>query len=162
MNKSWSFLLGVAATILFSMWGLVLLPNWQFQELQPVLDENDVAHPMKPAGTTYLGRQVYIAEGCIYCHSQQVRSATFGADIARNWGTRRSVARDYIFDQPHLMGTMRTGPDLANIGARQTSRQWHYLHLYNPQITSAGSVMPPFRLCSRRPRSVRSPVRTLG
>jgi cytochrome c oxidase cbb3-type subunit 2 len=52
-----------------------------------------------------------------------VRSSAFGADIARNWGQRRSVARDYIFDRPHLMGTMRTGPDLANIGARQPTRE---------------------------------------
>jgi cytochrome c oxidase cbb3-type subunit 2 len=59
------------------------------------------------------------------------------------------VARDYIFDRPHLMGTMRTGPDLANIGARQPSRQWQYLHLFNPQITSPGSVMPPFRFLFR-------------
>ena len=127
------------------MAGLVLVPNWQFKDLEPVVDDNDVAHPVKPEGSTYLGRQVYIAEGCIYCHSQQVRSADFGADIARNWGTRRSVARDYIYDRPHLMGTMRTGPDLANIGARQPSREWHYLHLFNPQITSEGSIMPPFR-----------------
>ena len=145
MNKSWSFLAGALATILFSMWGLVLLPNWQFQELKPIVDEHDVSRPVKPEGSVYLGRQVYISEGCIYCHSQQVRSADFGADIARNWGVRRSVARDYIFDRPHLMGTMRTGPDLANIGARQSSRQWHYLHLFDPQITSHGSIMPPFR-----------------
>lgn len=45
---------------------------------------------------------------------------------------------------------MRTGPDLANIGERQTSEQWHYLHLYNPQITSKGSVMPPFRFLFER------------
>jgi cytochrome c oxidase cbb3-type subunit 2 len=145
MNRSWSFLMGVLVTILFSLWGLVLLPNWRFQELQPIVDENDVSRPVKPEGSTELGRQVYISEGCIYCHSQQVRSADFGADISRNWGTRRSVARDYIFDKPHLLGTMRTGPDLANIGARQPSRQWHYLHLFNPQITSEGSIMPPFR-----------------
>jgi cytochrome c oxidase cbb3-type subunit II len=150
MNRSWSFLMGVLATILFSMWGLVLLPNWKFQELKPVVDENEVSHPAKPEGSTDLGREVYISEGCIYCHSQQVRSAGFGADISRNWGTRRSVARDYIFDKPHLMGTMRTGPDLANIGARQQSRQWHYLHLFNPQITSEGSIMPPFRFLFER------------
>jgi cytochrome c oxidase cbb3-type subunit II len=150
MDRSWSFLIGVLATILFSMAGLVLVPNWQFQDLKPQVDDNDVPHPVKPEGSTYLGRQVYISEGCIYCHSQQVRSADFGSDIARNWGTRRSVARDYIYDRPHLMGTMRTGPDLANIGARQPSREWHYLHLFNPQITSEGSIMPPFRFLFTR------------
>jgi cytochrome c oxidase cbb3-type subunit 2 len=144
MNKWWSLLPGVLATLLFSMTGLVLIPNWHFQELNPVADADGVSHPVKPDSTVLQGRQVYIAEGCIYCHSQQVRAADFGADIDRNWGTRRSVARDYIFDRPHLMGTMRTGPDLANIGARQTSAQWQYLHLYNPQLTSPGSIMPPF------------------
>jgi cytochrome c oxidase cbb3-type subunit 2 len=130
---------------LFSLSGLVLIPNWHFEELKPVVDQNGNPHPVAPAGSVLLGREVYISEGCLYCHSQQVRSADFGADIARNWGSRRSVARDYIFDRPHLMGTMRTGPDLANIGARQPSREWQYLHLFNPQITSPGSIMPPFR-----------------
>ncbi len=145
MNKSWSFLIGVLTTITFSMCGLVFVPNWQFEELKPVVDPSGVSHPTPPAGSVLLGREVYISEGCLYCHSQQVRAADFGADIQRGWGTRRSVARDYIFDRPHLMGTMRTGPDLENIGARQPSRQWQYLHLFNPQITSPGSIMPPFR-----------------
>jgi cytochrome c oxidase cbb3-type subunit II len=68
----------------------------------------------------------------------------YGADIRRGWGTRRSVPRDYLHDRPHQLGTMRTGPDLASIGARQPSVDWHALHLYDPQITSAGSVMPGF------------------
>jgi cytochrome c oxidase cbb3-type subunit 2 len=139
----------VLATILFSLSGLVLIPDWQFQDQKPILDEYGEPHPTEPTGSVYLGRQVYISQGCIYCHSQQVRSNSFGADMARNWGQRRSVARDYIFDRPHLMGTMRTGPDLANIGARQPSREWHYLHLFNPQITSKGSIMPPFRFLFR-------------
>ena len=68
----------------------------------------------------------------------------YGADIRRGWGNRRSVPRDYLFDRPHQLGTMRTGPDLASIGARQPSADWHALHLYNPQITSPGSIMPRF------------------
>jgi cytochrome c oxidase cbb3-type subunit 2 len=144
MNKSWSFLLGVLATVLFSLSGLVLIPNWHFQELQPVVDQSGASHPTPFAGSVLLGREVYISEGCLYCHSQQIRAADFGVDIQRGWGSRRSVARDYIFDRPHLMGTMRTGPDLANIGVRQRSRQWQYLHLYHPPITSPGSIMPSF------------------
>lgn len=145
MNRSITFLAGVLTTVLLSLCGLVLIPNWKFRELQPVKNEEGVAHPIRLEGVALYGRQVYIEEGCLYCHSQQVRAADFGADIDRGWGVRRSVARDYLFDRPHLMGTMRTGPDLANIGARQPSRQWHYLHLYNPQLTSPGSIMPPFR-----------------
>lgn len=144
MNRSLSLFLGVVATVLFSVTGLVLIPNWHFQELKPEIDSNGNSHPYQREGAVELGRQVYIDLGCLYCHSQQVRAANFGADIARNWGTRRSVARDYIFERPPLMGTMRTGPDLANIGVRQPSRDWHNLHLYDPQITSAGSVMPKF------------------
>jgi cytochrome c oxidase cbb3-type subunit 2 len=144
MNHSWSLILGVVATVMFSMMGLVLIPNWQFQEMKPVVDSEGYQHPTEPLGTVALGRKVYIDLGCLYCHSQQVRAADFGSDIARGWGTRRSVTRDYSWDAPPLLGTMRTGPDLTNIGARQPSRNWHYLHLYNPQITSPGSVMPRF------------------
>ena len=73
-----------------------------------------------------------------------MRPEGFGADLARGWGMRRTVARDYIWDVPPVMGTMRTGPDLANIGARQPSEAWHLLHLYNPRLTSPGSTMPEY------------------
>jgi hypothetical protein len=67
---------------------------------------------------------------------------------------RRSVPLDYIFDRPHQLGTMRTGPDLINIGNRQTSPEWHHTHLYNPRLTSPGSIMPDFSyLYVRRPIS---------
>ncbi|MCZ2152605.1 MAG: cbb3-type cytochrome c oxidase subunit II [Bryobacterales bacterium] len=89
------------------------------------------------------GRRSVMDLGCVYCHTQQVRPEGFGADIERGWGRRRTVMRDYLYDPINLMGTMRTGPDLANIGARQPSKTWQYLHLYNPQITSPGSIMPP-------------------
>ncbi len=57
------------------------------------------------------------------------------------------------------MGTMRTGPDLANIGARQPSALWHYLHLYNPQITSPGSIMPQFPfLFKKHERKAKEPL----
>jgi cytochrome c oxidase cbb3-type subunit 2 len=113
--------------------------------MQPMVVEEatNTTYPRPLAGLDVQGKDVYKSNGCIYCHSQQVRAASFGADIDRGWGTRRSVARDYIFDNPPLMGTMRTGPDLHNIGARQPSRDWHALHLFNPQITSPGSIMPP-------------------
>ena len=68
----------------------------------------------------------------------------FGGDFERGWGPRRTVARDYLGDRRVMLGTMRTGPDLANIGVRQPSSQWHHLHLYNPRITSPGSIMPRF------------------
>ena len=69
------------------------------------------------------GRKVYMANGCIYCHSQQVRPDYGGADIIRKWGDRRSAPRDYIFDRPVLLGKMRMGPDLANIGKRAPAEE---------------------------------------
>ena len=100
------------------------------------------------------GRTVYQANGCVYCHSQQVRSQHFanGADIARGWGQRRTVSRDYIYDRPVMLGTMRTGPDLAAVGERIASPSWHHEHLFNPRSKSDWSIMPSFSfLYERRP-----------
>jgi cytochrome c oxidase cbb3-type subunit 2 len=137
--------LGILLTIVASVTGLVVVPNWQFRELQPVKKADGTQYPVPFFGEQLKGRQVYIDQGCIYCHSQQIRMKGYGADLRRNWGTRRSVPRDYIFEKPHQLGTMRTGPDLASIGSRQPSAVWHALHLYDPQITSPGSVMPRYK-----------------
>ncbi len=146
MNRAWLLTLGVLATLIASMTGLVLLPDKQLRPTEPVKDEDrDITLPAGYFGDAEEGRRVYMDLGCIYCHTQQVRPEGFGADLERGWGMRRSVARDYIYDDPPLMGTMRTGPDLMNIGARQPSAEWHYLHLYDPRITSPGSIMPPHR-----------------
>src|SRR3546814_16494328 len=75
---------------------------------------------------------VYIEQGCLYCHSQQPRSADQAPDDERGWG-RASVASDYAYDHPHLMGTMRTGPDLLNVGPRLPSRDWPTTHLNQPR-----------------------------
>jgi len=64
------------------------------------------------------GEHVYAANGCVYCHSQQVRADYIADDIERKWGNRRSAPRDYIFERPVFLGKMRMGQDLANIGAR--------------------------------------------
>ena len=99
---------------------------------------------LKPYTDTQLvGRQVYIASGCVYCHSQQPRDIKQGPDALRGWG-RAPVAADYAYDTPHLLGTMRTGPDLFNIGARQSSAAWHLGHLYQPRAFVPGSIMPGY------------------
>lgn len=146
MNKSLLIFVGVLFTVVFSLSGLVLVPDWQFSGIGPFLAEGadpSEAYPQPLSGGAEQGHAVYVDLGCVYCHSQQVRPEGFGADINRGWGNRRTVMRDYLFETVNLMGTMRTGPDLANIGARQPSRDWHNLHLYNPAITSPGSTMPP-------------------
>ncbi len=143
MNRSLLIFMGVLFTVVFSLSGLVLVPDWQFRGIGPLTTEEGEVYPQPLTGPPAAGRDAYIDLGCIYCHSQQVRPEGFGADIDRGWGNRRTVMRDYLYEPRNLMGTMRTGPDLANIGARQPSRDWHNLHLYNPQITSPGSNMPP-------------------
>jgi cytochrome c oxidase cbb3-type subunit 2 len=99
------------------------------------------------------GRHVYIGLGCVYCHSQQPRDRAFGPDFARGWG-RVSTPGDYVYDDPHLLGTMRTGPDLFNIASRQPSPDWHYSHLYQPRAVVSGSIMPAFPfLFANKPRA---------
>ena len=76
----------------------------------------------------------------------EVRIVATGPDITfRNWGMRRSVAADFLFDAPVQPGSLRAGPDLANIGARKPDINWQLLHLYSPQSVVKGSPMPPFR-----------------
>lgn len=114
--------------------------------VMPYLQVRDVAPPpgLKPYTDAQLrGRQVYIANGCVYCHSQQPRDRGLAPDLQRGWG-RASVPGDYVYDKPHLLGSMRTGPDLLNIGARQPSADWQLGHLYQPRAYVAGSIMPAY------------------
>src|SRR5947209_19889534 len=69
------------------------------------------------------GREVYAANGCIYCHSRAVRPDYAASDIDRKWGMRRSAPRDYLCDRPELLGKDRMGPDLANIGKRGEAQE---------------------------------------
>ncbi|MDP7050459.1 MAG: cbb3-type cytochrome c oxidase subunit II [Verrucomicrobiota bacterium] len=66
------------------------------------------------------------------------------SDVDKGWGLRRSVARDYLFDMPAMLGDQRIGPDLADIGGRRTDAAWHYRHLYKPREIHEKSVMPPY------------------
>src|SRR5882762_7715870 len=111
--------LGIFGTLVFSWVGLTVIPNWQIGHLNPQSDEEGTdIYPMPQSGMVARGGRVYAANGCIYCHSQQVRADYIAADIERKWGNRRSAPRDYIFERPVFLGKMRMGQDLANIGAR--------------------------------------------
>ncbi|MFN2476249.1 MAG: cbb3-type cytochrome c oxidase subunit II [Chthoniobacterales bacterium] len=114
--------LGVFGTFAFSWLGLTVIPSMQIGHLDPQMDEegND-PYPAPKSGLAERGRKVYVANGCVYCHSQQVRPEYAASDIERKWGTRRSAPRDYIFERPALLGKMRMGPDLANVGKRAPS-----------------------------------------
>ena len=116
---------------------LVVMPYIEVRDVQPLPQ-------LKPYTSAELrGRAVYIANGCVYCHSQQPRDRNLGPDLARGWG-RASVPGDYVYDKPHLLGSMRTGPDLFNVGARQPSKDWHLGHLYQPRAYVPGSIMPSY------------------
>lgn len=150
MNRYPAIIAIALATVTASMFGLVLIPNQQmevFKQVETVAPDGSPLLYPRPLNEwrEAPGREQYRGLGCIYCHSQQVRPEGFGVDLERGWGQRRSVPLDYVLQNPPFTGTMRTGPDLANIGVRQPSDSWHYLHLYDPQITSPGSIMPPFR-----------------
>jgi cbb3-type cytochrome oxidase cytochrome c subunit len=116
--------LGIFGTFAFSWVGLTLIPNWQIGHLNPQSDEEGAdIYPQPQSGMVERGARVYAANGCIYCHSQQVRADYAADDIERKWGERRSAPRDYIFGRPVFLGKMRMGQDLANIGARAPAEQ---------------------------------------
>jgi cbb3-type cytochrome oxidase cytochrome c subunit len=116
--------LGIFGTFAFSWAGLTLIPNFQIGHLDPQTDEegND-PYPAPKSGMAERGRRIYAANGCVYCHSQQVRADYAASDIERKWGVRRSAPRDYIFERPALLGKARLGPDLSNIGKRAPAEE---------------------------------------
>jgi cbb3-type cytochrome oxidase cytochrome c subunit len=119
-----SLFLGIFGTFAFSWVGLTVIPNWQIGHLNPQSDEEGTdIYPQPQSGMVERGARVYAANGCIYCHSQQVRADYAANDIERKWGDRRSAPRDYIFERPVFLGKMRMGQDIANIGARGPKEQ---------------------------------------
>ena len=116
--------LGIFGTFAFSWLGLTVIPNWQIGHLNPQSDEEGTdIYPQPQSGMFQRGGRVYAANGCAYCHSQQVRPDYAAADIERGWGNRRSAPRDYIFERPVFLAKMRMGQDIANIGARAPAEQ---------------------------------------
>ena len=95
------------------------------------------------------GKAIYVANGCVACHTQQVRNI----DMDKSWGSRPSIASDYAVNHrtdvwrntATLMGTERTGPDLTSIGERQPSIDWQLLHLYQPRSVVKESIMPSYQ-----------------
>ncbi len=224
MNFGPFVFLGSFVALLVSWIGLILVPQLQLKDVKPEKDNTTgLFKPAQPAGMARQGAGVYRANGCNYCHSQQVRQTGFsydvvlekagdfpdvfaralmtvnpkwedfeaemfaqsegevlfanvnlfrkdflekgfekagiaelgvkikyvlrptGPDINRGWGQRGSVAADYLFDDPALIGQQRIGPDLKTIGARITGDTQQLLHLYQPRSVTAGSTMPAYR-----------------
>jgi cytochrome c oxidase cbb3-type subunit 2 len=84
------------------------------------------------------GRSIYMANGCVYCHSQSIRAIDW--DLGAE---RIAQAGDYVADQPILLGSARTGPDLSQEGGEHPD-DWHMAHFINPRYTRPSSIMPPF------------------
>jgi cytochrome c oxidase cbb3-type subunit II len=112
---------------------IAILPAAKVQETPPLSGA-----PVR-ASEAERGRQLYLKEGCGFCHTQFVRDLP----MDRPFG-RASLAADYAREDPPLLGSERTGPDLANVGARQPSDVWHLIHLYNPRAVVLQSVMPAY------------------
>ena len=138
MTRVWLLLVGAFAALSFAIVLLVLVPRAMLMRVEaPPELKRYTASELE-------GRRVYIANGCLYCHSQQVRDPAFTSDVDRGWGSRPTVPADYVYDQPHLLGTSRTGPDLINVGQRLPDRNWQLIHLYDPRAVVGWSIMPRF------------------
>lgn len=123
--------------------GVAVFPAFQMEEYEALPDQP------KMTEQEYKGQQIYISEGCVACHTQQVRNI----EMDNMWGKRPSVPEDYVYSKqridvwrqsPSLLGSERTGPDLTDVGNRQPGEAWQLLHLYNPRAVSKESVMPSF------------------
>lgn len=138
MENELKLVSGAMVTLSLATAAMIIVPFLQ-------LKDEPAPPALKPYSSQELrGRTVYMANGCIACHTQQPSTTGAGiADAQRGWG-RASVAGDYHYDEPPLLGTMRTGPDLFNIGVRQPSADWHLGHLFQPRAYVPGSIMPSY------------------
>ena len=124
------------------LWGYLLVALIASLGFSSILRfENSKIRKSEAVDGIALGRSVYIAEGCIHCHSQYVRPEGVGRDT-EFWGPP-TRPEDALAQRPVLIGNRRQGPDLANVGLRR-QRDWNRLHLINPGLIVPGSRMPSF------------------
>ncbi|WP_073671592.1 cytochrome-c oxidase, cbb3-type subunit II [Pseudomonas aeruginosa] len=128
-------LLALCMAVAVSIGGLTQIVPLFFQDVT-----NTPVEGMKPYTALQLeGRDIYIREGCVGCHSQMIRP--FRAETER-YG-HYSMAGESVWDHPFLWGSKRTGPDLARVGSRY-SDDWHRAHLFNPRNVVPESKMPAY------------------
>ncbi|MBZ9632247.1 cytochrome-c oxidase, cbb3-type subunit I [Salegentibacter sp. LM13S] len=128
--------LTIFATIAILIGGVVqIVPSLMVDEYVPVISSVKPYTPLELEG-----RDIYIREGCVGCHSQMIRP--FRSEVER-YG-EYSKAGEYAYDYPFLWGSKRTGPDLMRVGGKY-SDNWHLNHMYDPQSTSSGSIMPSYK-----------------
>ena len=138
---------------LYTTAGILFLVLTYFTAIKPALDNQKNNAPLPDtqplSGDALAGKNIYINEGCVGCHTQQVRNV----DMDKVFGSRPGMAADYAnmkrtsiwVNTATLMGTERTGPDLTNVGNRQPSRDWNLMHLYNPRSVVPQSIMPSYK-----------------
>ncbi|OIQ41819.1 MAG: cytochrome C oxidase Cbb3 [Bacteroidetes bacterium MedPE-SWsnd-G1] len=122
---------------------ITILIGGAFQILPTILVKSNIPtiSSVKPYTPLELeGRDLYIREGCVGCHSQMVRP--FRSEVER-YG-EYSKAGEFVYDHPFLWGSKRTGPDLHRVGAKYNDA-WHFNHMYEPSSTSPGSIMPAYQ-----------------
>jgi cytochrome c oxidase cbb3-type subunit I/II len=125
----------LAATVLILIGGLVeMVPTFLVKSNIPTIEAVKPYTPLELEG-----RDLYIREGCNNCHSQMIRP--FRAETER-YG-EYSKAGEYVYEHPFLWGSKRTGPDLLRVGGKYPD-SWHFRHMYDPNLTSPGSIMPPY------------------
>lgn len=110
------------------------IPMMAFKSNIPTISS---VHPYTPLELE--GRDIYIREGCYNCHSQMVRPFR---DEALRYG-EYSKAGEFVYDHPFQFGSKRTGPDLHRVGGKYPN-YWHYRHMFEPQSTTPGSIMPRY------------------
>lgn len=159
MNHGPLLFLGVFLAMASSWTGMVLMPWLQIGRQEAVIVKSTGAfYPSAPEGLANQGADVYRANGCAACHTMQVRGSH--SDLQR-WGPRVTVAQDYLYADPAMIGSLRIGPDLTNIGLRKPDANFHLLHLYNPAITmppGEKSVMPAFSFLFEKRKAGEQPA----
>jgi len=127
--------LTIYATIAILIGGMVqIIPSLMVDDYVPKISSVTPYTPLELEG-----RDIYIREGCVSCHSQMIRP--FRSEVER-YG-EYSKSGEFVYDHPFLWGSKRTGPDLHRIGGKY-SDNWHFNHMYDPESTSPGSIMPSY------------------
>jgi len=125
----------VLALVAVAIGGLIeMVPMWVVRTNIPMISSVKPYTPLELSG-----RDLYIREGCVGCHSQMIRP--FRSETER-YGPY-SKSGEYVYDHPFLWGSKRTGPDLMRVGKKYPDA-WHFNHMLNPQSTSPGSIMPRY------------------
>ncbi|MCT8340682.1 cytochrome-c oxidase, cbb3-type subunit I [Flavobacteriaceae bacterium TK19130] len=128
--------LTIYATVAILIGGMVqIIPSLMVDDYVPRITSVKPYTPLELEG-----RDIYIREGCVSCHSQMIRP--FRSEVER-YGPY-SKSGEYVYDHPFLWGSKRTGPDLFRVGGKY-SDNWHLNHFYDPQSTSSGSIMPSYK-----------------